>query len=260
MSPIFEWIVGVIARFLVFAGVEPTQTNILFVIVVIILVLAFALILSWESERYAHPRRRKVKTQAEPENPVVGPNAEPGESVLRFREDGSGSIFFGYFPDKETFLLDLSPGYKFGMIQQVQPKEVKGIVGQIDAAKDQGVALEGLKLVTKWGKWQVIRFLEAHVEVVVNNHPYIREPEDISLLLAKIPSTKRGKAGKKAKDEVIVLVDIIYLSGGRSWMHSKAHYWVGGVLEQDELAELTARAEAYKDREPLGPQPLPVLD
>ena len=201
------------------------------------------------------------KEKAEPEHRVVSPHAEAGGSVLRFA-DGNGSTFFGYLPDKATFFLDLLPGYELSLIQEVLPKEVESIQSQIDVAKNKKVPLEDLKLMTKWGKWQVIQFIEAHVEVVANNHPYIREPEEISLLLAKVvPDQKDGEAAQEeAEEDVIVLVDVISLSGGRGWMHSKAHYWVGRALGPDELVGLKAQLEVYQDREAMEPEPLPIQD
>ena len=203
-------------------------------------------------------RKRRKQTEKDSAEPVVGPHAEPGESVLRFADNGLDTAFFGYLPAKDTFLLDLAPGYEFSLIQQVLPTEVETISGQIEDARHKGDAIEGLKIETKWGKWQVIQFVEARVEVVVNNHPYIREPEDISLLIAKVlaDSEPEEDEGQAAQD-TLVLVDIIHHGG---WLHTKAHYWVGRALELDEFTELTGQLADYKEAEPLGPEPLPIRD
>jgi hypothetical protein len=192
-------------------------------------------------------RKRRKQTEKDSAEPVVGPYAEPGESILRFADNGPETAFFGYLPAKDKFLLDLAPGYEFNLIQQVTPDDVKAIAAQIQTAEHNGKGAEGLELKTKWGEWQIVQFVKARVDVVVNNHPYIREPEDISLLIARVLADK----------DTLVLIDTIHRGG---WLHSKAHYWVGRALEPDEFTELTGQLADYKAAAPLGPEPLPIRD
>jgi hypothetical protein len=176
MTPLLEKLIELIARFLILVGVEPTEDNILILIVVVIAFLLIVLLLSWESDRYRNPKKRKqVSPGKVGPNPTNGLVFAPGDYPWVFRltrEDDLTGWLIKLQEGLQSYLTLEDEYYELRSIRQITKGEIDAIQEELD--------MEGMGTFSIQGeRWEVVRRLSFRAKVLDGTPPYFPGKEGV---------------------------------------------------------------------------------